>query len=60
VGSDGDGIVVRVQGEEFDAVVLPGVFGDGFGGVVFFHRETPAIFQITTRVELYEDDAAFA
>jgi GGDEF domain-containing protein len=46
MGGDGDGIVGRVQGEEFDAVVLPGVFGDGFGGVVFFHGEAAAAFRV--------------
>jgi hypothetical protein len=46
MGRDGDGLVVRVQGEEFDAVVLPGVFGDGSGGVVFFHGEATAVFRV--------------
>ncbi len=60
MGGDGDGFVVRVQGQEFDAVVLPGVFGDGFGGVVFFHGEAAAVLRIAHGVELDEDDAALA
>ncbi len=38
----------------------PSVFGDGFGGVVFFHGEAAAIFGVAHGVELDEDDAALA
>ncbi|MDP3851434.1 MAG: N-6 DNA methylase [Luteolibacter sp.] len=60
VGGDGDGFVVRVQGEEFDAVMLPGFFGDGFGGMVFFHGEAVAVFRVADGIELDEDDATLA
>lgn len=60
MGGDGDGVVVRVQGEEFDTVVLPGVFEDRLGGVVFFHGEAAADFRVAHGVELDEDDAALA
>ncbi len=57
---DRNGFIVRVQGEEFDAVVLPGVSGEGFGGVVFFHGEAAAVLRVAHGVELDEDDAALA
>ena len=58
MGRDGDGIVVRVQGEEFDLVVVPGVVGEGLLGVVFFHGEAAAVFGVAHGVELDENDAA--
>lgn len=60
MGSDENRIVVRVQGEEFNAVVLPSIVGDGFGGVVFFHGEAAAAFRVPHGIELDEDDAALA
>ena len=60
VMGDWDEIVVRVQGEEFDVTVLPRFFGDGLGGVVFFHSEAAAIFGVAHGVEMDEDDAALA
>ena len=66
VGGYGDGSVVRVQGEERVIILngkrksLPGVFGDGFGGVVLFHGEAAAVFRVAHGVELDEDDAALA
>jgi hypothetical protein len=38
---DKDWCVTRVQGEEFDTVVLPALLGDGLGGVVFFTVKRP-------------------
>jgi len=60
VWGDGDGGVVRVQREEFDAIVLPGVVGEGLLGMVFFHGEASAVFGVAHGVELNEDDAALS
>lgn len=60
VRSDGDGLVVRVQGKELDLVVLPGVFGKGLLGVVFFYGEAAAVFGVAHGIELDEDDATLA
>lgn len=46
MGGDGDGIVGRVQREEFDAIVLRGVVSDGLVRTVFFHGEAAAIFRV--------------
>lgn len=60
VVSDEDGFVVRVQRHEFNAVVVPNVFGNSLGGVVFFHGEGAAVFWVAHGVELDEYDAALA
>ncbi len=43
MGGDGDGVAVRVQGEKFDVIVLPSVFGDGLAGVVCFHGKAATV-----------------
>lgn len=57
---DGDRIVVRVHGEEFDAFVVPCAFGYGLFCVVFLHGEATAVFRVAHGVELGEADAALA
>jgi len=60
MGCDVDWIVVRIQREKFDLFVLPASLRHALGRVVFFDGEAPAVFQISARVELDEDNAALA
>ena len=46
MGRDGDWLVVWIQWAKFYLSVPPIVFGDGLGGVVFFHGEAAAVFRV--------------
>lgn len=59
-GVDFDWLVVRVQRKELDALVGPGIFGNGFFRGVFLYGEASAGFGDAEGAELDEDDFAFA
>ena len=54
-----DSFIIWINWKKLDFFVSPSSIDRNFFGVVFLHREAPAVFRIAHGIKLDEDDSPF-